>query len=151
MRWRPCASDDCPTQLDPPSPHEDVFLQGLHDVRHVISGEWTWDILVALHDGPLRFTRLRDTIRELNNATKWPGIKHLHLRDGPLIRTLRRLEQAELVRHTRESDFPRPATYELTPPARELLISATSLVLWAEAHADLLDRARQRREEKNSD
>ncbi|MET8983188.1 hypothetical protein ABZX85_47220 [Streptomyces sp. NPDC004539] len=149
-RWQPCRPDGCPTRLDLPSPRQETFLHGLHDVRHVMSGEWTWDTLVALYDGPLRFTHLRDTIRDLNTEAKWPGRKHLHLRDGPLNRTLRRLEQAELVRHTRESGFPRPATYELLPTARELLASATPLALWAEAHPELLDRVRKRREEESS-
>lgn len=150
-RWQPHGSDDSQARSDLPPPGEEKFLRGLHDVRHVMSGEWTWDTLVALYNGPLRYTHLLDTIRDLNSETKWPGRKHLHLRDGPLNRTLRRLEQAELVQHTRESEFPRHATYELSSAARELLISATPLVLWAESHPNLLGRVRKRREEEKSD
>ncbi|WP_107398071.1 winged helix-turn-helix transcriptional regulator [Streptomyces acidiscabies] len=131
-----------------PSPGEERFLRGLHDVRHVMNGEWTWDILVTLCAKPLQYTRLLDTIRAQNNETRWPGRKHLHLQDSQLNRTLRRLEQAELVRRTRESVFPYRTTYELSIAARELLGASASLVLWTEVHSDLLERTRQRRKEE---
>ncbi|WP_416968284.1 winged helix-turn-helix transcriptional regulator [Streptomyces sp. 4F14] len=117
----------------------------------MISGEWTWDTLVALYDGPLHYTRLLDTIRNQNTAPRWPGRKHHHLQDSPLNRTLRRLEEAELVQHTRESGFPGRATYELMPAARELLVAATPLALWAEEHSELVDRVRHRRKAATPD
>lgn len=126
-------------------------MQGLHDIRHLLSGEWTWDVLVALFDKPLQYTKLLETIRDLDNDTGWPSRKHRHLQDSQLNRTLRRLEQGELVKRTREATFPYHATYEISLAARELLSAASSLVLWAEDHGSLLDRVRQRRKEGISD
>ncbi|MFF7982867.1 winged helix-turn-helix transcriptional regulator [Streptomyces sp. NPDC007901] len=150
-RWRRRKPDANKLRPDSPSSDKHRFLQGLHDIRHLLSGEWTWDVLVALLDEPLQYTKLLDTIRSLDNDTGWPSRKHRHLQDSQLNRTLRRLEQGELVKRTREATFPYHATYEISLAAVELLTAASSLVLWAEDHADLLDRVRQRRKEDVSD
>jgi DNA-binding HxlR family transcriptional regulator len=110
-----------------------------------VNGEWAWDVLVALHRGPLHYTILLNNIRAQGTETGWYRRKRRVLQDSPLNRTLRRLEQGELVTHVRASDFPYHATYRLSSAARELLTGAAPLVLWAETHADLLNRARQRR------
>lgn len=127
------------------TPDDRRFARGVHDVRYLMSGEWTWDVLIALHGGPLHYTSLLNVIRAQDNVAGWPGRKHRRLQDSPLNRTLRRLEQGELVKHDRESDFPYRATYELSSAAEELLSVAAPLAMWAETHSDLLDRARQRR------
>ncbi|MEU6379272.1 winged helix-turn-helix transcriptional regulator [Streptomyces sp. NPDC046909] len=111
----------------------------------MISGEWTWDVLVALHSGPLQYTVLLDVIRSKQSGTGWPGKKHNYLRDGTLNRTLRRLEQGELVEHNRETEFPYRSAYELTAAAEQLLAAAASWAEWAESNADLLERTRERR------
>jgi len=146
-RWRRWKSDDNQTRPDSPSPDEHRFLQGLHDIRRLLSGEWTWDVLIALHPQPLPYTKLLDTIRSRDTTTGWPGVKHRRLQDGPFNKTLRRLEQGELITRTRDDCFPYRTTYELTPAARELLVSAAPLVAWTEAHAELLGRVKQRRKE----
>ncbi|MFC4463974.1 winged helix-turn-helix transcriptional regulator [Streptomyces xiangluensis] len=135
---------------NPLTPDDERFARGIHDVRQLMNGEWTWDVLIALHDGPLHYTSLLNVIREQDNDTGWPGRQHRRLQDSPLNRTLRRLEQGELVMHNREPDFPYHATYELAPAAKELLTVAAPLAMWAETHTDLLERARQRRAEESS-
>ncbi|MFJ3779777.1 winged helix-turn-helix transcriptional regulator [Streptomyces sp. NPDC090075] len=150
-RWRRRKPHDGKFRPDSPPLNKDRLLQGLHDVRHLLSGEWTWDVLVALIDKPLQYTRLLDTIRSFENDTGWPSRKHHHLQDSQLNRTLRRLEQGELVNRTREAKFPYHATYEISSAARALLTAASPLVLWADDYGDLLDRVRQRRREDVSD
>ncbi|MFF4506668.1 winged helix-turn-helix transcriptional regulator [Streptomyces sp. NPDC001401] len=132
-------------------PGSDCYLQRAHDLRHLLSGEWVWDVLVALVDGPLQYTVLLDAIRSRQSGTCWPGRKHHYLRDGTLNRTLRRLEQGELVTHDREADFPYHSAYALTPAAKELLAMMVPLVEWAESNADLLERVRQRRHAEEAD
>ncbi|MET7490490.1 winged helix-turn-helix transcriptional regulator [Streptomyces sp. NPDC005538] len=100
---------------------------------------------MTLYAGPLHYTSLLNAIRGKDIDLGWPGRKHRRLQDSPLNRTLRRLEKGELVRHNRESDFPYRAMYELLPAAKELLAVAAPLAMWAQTHADLLDRARRRR------
>ncbi|WP_443049908.1 winged helix-turn-helix transcriptional regulator [Streptomyces sp. NBC_00287] len=104
---------------------------------------------MALHNGPLQYTNLLNTIRAQDTDTGWPVRKHRRLQDSPLNRTLRRLEQGELIRHSREPAFPYRATYELSPAARELVAAVGPMVLWAEQHVDLLDRTKQRRREED--
>ncbi|MFF1676103.1 winged helix-turn-helix transcriptional regulator [Streptomyces sp. NPDC058256] len=127
------------------TPNDDQYVRRIHDVRHLASGEWSWDVLVTLHKGPLQYVNLLNAIRAKSSDTGWPGRKHRWLQDSPLNRTLRRLEQGELVRRSRETQFPYHATYELSQAAEELLLAAAPFVAWAETHTDLLDRARQRR------
>jgi len=122
-----------------------AYLQRVHDLRHLLSGEWVWDVLTALVDGPQKYTDLLNSVRARQEDTGWPGKKHMYLRDGPLNKTLRRLEQGELVKRNQGDSFPYHTAYELTPAAQKLLVSVVPMVEWAESHADLLNRARQRR------
>jgi len=126
-------------------PSSREYLQSVHDLRHLLSGEWVWDVLVALIDGPLQYTVLLEAIRSKEGDTGWPGIRHRYLRDSTLNRTLRRLEQRELVKRNREAEFPYHSAYELTPAATELLAVMVPVAEWAESNADLLERVRQRR------
>ncbi|WP_157871411.1 winged helix-turn-helix transcriptional regulator [Streptomyces aurantiacus] len=93
----------------------------------------------------MQYTSLLEAIRAQDSDTGWPGRKHRRLQDSPLNRTLRRLEQGELIRRHRELEFPYHATYELSVAATELLAVMAPLATWAETHTDLVDRARQRR------
>ena len=127
------------------TPADDAYAQRVHDVRHLLSGEWVWDILVALHRRPLQYTKLLHAIRAKPGHNGWPGRKHLYLQDSTLNRTLRRMEQGELVRHSREPQFPYHATYELSSAAEELLTAMVPVIEWAESHSDLVERVRKRR------
>ncbi len=121
------------------------FLQRIHDLRRLLNGEWVWDVFVALSSGPLHYTTLLDTIRRQTPRNRWPGKTHRYLRDSTLNRTLRRLEQSELVKRSRGSEFPYHATYRLTSAAGELLVVVGPIIEWAEVHSDLLGRTQQRR------
>lgn len=114
------------------------------------NGEWVWDVLVALHRGPAQYTGLLTAIQERSTDDGWPGRQHRHLRDSTLNRTLRRLEQRELVEGNREPEFPYHATYQLTDAARELMVAAAPMVEWAEQHGDLLRRVKERRRAEDS-
>lgn len=126
-------------------PDDGRFLRAVTDVRHLLSGEWVWDVLVTLRPSSAQYTELLTTIQENTVSDGWPGVKHRHLRDSTLNRTLRRLERGELVERIREREFPYRTTYQLTEPARELLEAAASVASWAERHQSLVQRARERR------
>ncbi|MBK3564470.1 winged helix-turn-helix transcriptional regulator [Streptomyces sp. MBT62] len=55
------------------------------------------------------------------------------------------MEQGELVRNTRENEFPYRSEYELAPAAKELLAVVVPVAEWAESNATLLKRVQQRR------
>lgn len=129
----------------PLSPRDERYLQRIHDVRHLLNGEWYWDVLVALHDQPRRYTELLNVIRARTPPNRWPGKAHRRLQDGAFSRTLRRLMESELVERDCEPCFPFAVTYRLTPTARELLAVMGPAVEWAEANKDLLIRVQKRR------
>lgn len=133
------------SQASPLGNDRSRYLLCVHDLRRLLNGEWAWDVLVSLHSGPMQYTGLLAAIRERSLINAWPGRRHAYLQDNTLNRTLRRLEEAELVDRSREGMFPYRTTYRLTEPARQLLVAAIPLIDWAEAHSGLLDRARQRR------
>jgi DNA-binding HxlR family transcriptional regulator len=135
---------------EPDPPDEKEYLQRIIDARHLLSGEWVWDVLVALHRNAAQYTELLVSIQETSVDDGWPGRNHHHLRDATLTRTLRRLEQGELVERVRETEFPYRTTYQLSPPARELISAAVPVVLWVERHQDVVLRARQRRHAEDS-
>jgi DNA-binding HxlR family transcriptional regulator len=131
--------------LESVRPYEGKYLQHIIDVRHLLAGEWVWDVLVTLNRSPAQYTELLATIQGCSGGDGWPGRQHRRLRDGTLNRTLRRLEQAELVESFKEKIFPYRTTYQLTEPAGELLESAMPLVLWAGRHGALVSRVKERR------
>jgi DNA-binding HxlR family transcriptional regulator len=131
-------------------PDDEKFLQSITDVRHLLSGEWVWDVLVALRSSSAQYTELLSVIQEGAAVDRWPGVKHRRLRDGTLNRTLRRLERGELVERNREPEFPYRTTYQLTEPARELMDATVPVVCWADKHQALVERARARRKAEDS-
>lgn len=127
------------------SPCDERYLQRIHDFRQLLNGEWHWDVLVALHEHPLRYMDLLNTIHAQMPMNNWPGRAHRHLQDGTLSRTLHRLMEAELVERDSVEHFPFPVTYRLTSAARELLVVMASAAEWVEANRDLLLRVQNRR------
>lgn len=121
-----------------------LFALNLRHALHMLNGEWIPDVLVALAEGPKQYTGLLGTIRERTHQDGWSESRHLYLQESVLNRTLRRLEQEELVERHRESTFPYRARYQLTPPADKLLTALMPLTEWPKQHADLVERARQR-------
>ncbi|MDI5969879.1 winged helix-turn-helix transcriptional regulator [Streptomyces sp. SL13] len=121
------------------------YSQSIHDLRRLLSGEWTWDVLVSLRSGPLQYTGLLAAIRARSLENGWPGRNHAYLQDSTLNRTLRRLEESELVDRSREEVFPYRTWYSLTPPALRLLEAVVPFIEWADGHPELLERVRRRR------
>ncbi|MFD5696507.1 winged helix-turn-helix transcriptional regulator [Streptomyces lasiicapitis] len=128
-----------------PTPNDERFLQLIHDFLHLLNGEWYWDVLIALSDGPLQYTRILNKVRASIPASNWPGRAHRNLQESTLSRTLLRLVQSELIERERATRFPFATTYRLTPPARELLFAMKPVAEWTETHCGLLVRAQQRR------
>lgn len=128
-----------------PTAGDEQYLQRIHDFLHLLNGEWDWDVFVALQDGPLLYTELLHAVRAQTPASNWPGRTHQYLQEGTLSRTLLRLTQGELIQRERATCFPFTATYQLAPPARELLTVMAPAAAWTEIHSGLLVRAQQRR------
>lgn len=125
---------------------DEKFLQRLWDVRNILKGEWVPDIIIALRPGPLRRGELLEKIRSTPIPYGRSGSETHNLHDRVMGETLKRLEVAELVVHTRdEQAFPPVSLYSLSPEAEELFAALEPLVEWAEKHDDLVERVRQRR------
>jgi DNA-binding HxlR family transcriptional regulator len=133
------------------APDPRAYLQSIIDVRQLAGGEWSWDVMVALQTQPAQYSDLLAAIQKTPLSDIWPGRKHLHLRDATLTRTLRRLEQAELVARVRDTEFPYHTTYRLTAPAHELLDAMLPMTAWAQRHQSLIERTRKRRHGEQSD
>lgn len=125
---------------------DEKFLQRLWDVRYILRGEWVPDIFVALWLGPLRRGELLERIRSTSVPYGWSDGDTHNLHDRVMGETLKRLEAAEMVVHTRdEQAFPPVSLYSLSAEAEELFVALEPLVRWAEKHADLVERVRLRR------
>ena len=87
----------------------------------LVAGKWVTRLMKALEPGPLRYSRLLRAV---------PGIS-----SGALAGTLRRMEEAGLVvRQVSVDEVPPAVSYELTGPARELLVALTPLARWGRLH-----------------
>lgn len=126
-------------------PQEDEFTQRVRDSLHLLYGEWIPDVLITLSTGPEQYTDLLNSIRASPSDADWSGRRHRYLQESVLSRTLRRLEQDELVVRHREDVFPYRVSYQVTPAAEELLVALVPLAKWTERHAGLVKQARQQR------
>ncbi|MFE0104469.1 winged helix-turn-helix transcriptional regulator [Streptomyces sp. NPDC059009] len=131
------------TEDDTLAPEDARFTERFRDLRQMINGEWIPDILVALSEGPAQYSVVLSRVRERTKNDGWTS-RRRHLQESILTRTLRRMEQRELITHEREDSFPYHAHYRLTPAAVELLTAVAPFVSWAERHTDLVERARAR-------
>ncbi|WP_325707470.1 transcriptional regulator [Amycolatopsis sp.] len=127
------------------------YLQRLHDLRHLLNGEWIPDILVALRSGPLHYKELLATIDEASGFDPWSGGRR-SLQSRVLSGTLLRLTASGLVRRFEEpAVFPRSVLYEITPAAVQVLDRALPMTEWADEHADLIEHARRARAKERED
>lgn len=115
-------------------------------------GKWVPDIIIVLSEGPMRSNDLFHEVRERNIEHRWST------GDSPVskqsfTRTLHAMERDELVLRCEDnSQNPRAVYYELSPLVQEFLEDHTrAAVEWAEAHRELFDRVRQRRQEPDQD
>jgi len=100
-----------------------------------IGDKWTVLVVLALSEGPLRFSVLR---RQMEGVT--PKV---------LTQTLRALERDGILTRTVHAEVPPRVEYELTDLGRELRRPIDAVRVWAEGHAheiaahrDAFDEAR---------
>jgi DNA-binding HxlR family transcriptional regulator len=125
---------------------DERFLQRLWDLQNIFKGDWVPDILYALSSGPLRRGELLEKIRSTPTPYSWSDSDTHNLHDRVMGETLKRLEVAEMVVHTRdEQAFPPVSLYALSPAAEEFFSAIEPVVRWAEKHGELSERVRQRR------
>ncbi len=94
-----------------------------------IANKWTAMIVIALRNGSLRFSALRDAVG---------GISGKVLAD-----TLRDLERDGIVTRRAYDQMPPRVDYELTELGHTLSEPLNALGQWAQAHFDEVDVARQ--------
>jgi DNA-binding HxlR family transcriptional regulator len=101
-----------------------------------IADKWTLLVIDAL-DGEkeLRFSRLQERVG---------GVSH-----KMLTKTLRQLERDGLVTRRVHASVPPRVDYKLTRRGRELGQATCAIWLWVEAHADAMQRSRQKYDRAN--
>jgi DNA-binding HxlR family transcriptional regulator len=95
-----------------------------------IGDKWTALVVLALLDGPLRFSQLRDRIGGVA-----PKV---------LTETLRRLERDGILTRTAYPEIPPHVEYRLTPLGRSLAQPMRAVTEWAEHNIARIMRARDR-------
>ena len=118
-------------------PTGEAALQGLLDIRHLMSGDWVPDVLLALAGGALRF-------RELAEAVRGQAARGRRSTDAELSRTLERLHRTGLLHRHEDGGgaWCRVTRYELTSVADALLAAVRPAVQWCQQHADLVGQLR---------
>jgi len=107
-----------------------VFVQNCpsREIMQRLGDKWTPLVLLALADGPLRFSGLRQLIGSVT-----PKV---------LTSTLRTLERDGLVQRTVYAQVPVRVDYELTDIGHSLLGPMEILRKWSESHASKVLHAR---------
>ncbi|MFF3256083.1 winged helix-turn-helix transcriptional regulator [Actinacidiphila glaucinigra] len=95
-----------------------------------IGDKWAGLLLIALHDGPRRYSDLGRRIPAISQKM--------------LTQTLRSLERDGLVTRTVTPAVPVRVDYELTPLGSGLALVMLAVKDWAEEHIDEVFRARER-------
>ena len=99
-------------------------------VMQRIGERWSMFVILALADGPLRFTRLKARVGVVT-----PKV---------LTETLRALEADGLVSRQAYDESPPRVEYELTPLGASLLEPMAAMRAWAEAHVPEVLASRER-------
>jgi DNA-binding HxlR family transcriptional regulator len=89
----------------------------VRDVLDNLSGKWSFLMLLALHDGPMRFSELRRIIPDISQRM--------------LTQTLRDLEQDGFLKRTVFPTKPPSVEYRLTDLGHSVMVPMGSLVQWA--------------------
>ena len=98
------------------------------EVLDHIAGKWRIGIIIALANGPLRFTELERAIEGISRRMLTLNLRKLE-RDGLLVRTVYAV-------------VPPKVNYRLTPIASELVESFAELTTWAERNRRAIAGAR---------
>jgi DNA-binding HxlR family transcriptional regulator len=115
------------TEREPKLVHDQVTCK-MRQILDRIGDKWTLAVIHQLGDGTRRFTELRRSIDGISQRM--------------LTATLRALERDGLVSRTVHPVVPPRVDYELTPMGETLLGTVCSLLDWARANSDDIDRAR---------
>ncbi len=105
---------------------------GLCPVRSIlgtVTGKWSSLILLALEDGPLRFSAIKRVIGDITQRVLTENLRALE-RDGYLTRKV-------------VSGSPVEVHYALTPTGIDLVARFIPLVTWATAHYETVQAARR--------
>lgn len=108
--------------------HVAVEACPINEVLEHVAGKWSIGILVAAAHGPVRYTELERAIDGISRRMLTLNLRKLE-RDGLLVRTV-------------YPTVPPKVEYTLTPIARELHATLTSLIDWAEQHREAIAHAR---------
>ena len=94
-----------------------------------VGGKWSIGILVAVSDGPVRFTELERAVEGISRRMLTLTLRNLE-RDGLLVRKV-------------YPTVPPKVEYTATPMARELYDSLVTLTTWAHRHRDEIAESRE--------
>lgn len=124
---------------------EPSFLTRWYCARALIAAEWIPAILVALLNGTMTYSQLREAVEARQVAEGW-NPRHERIHQSTLTRSLKQLAgDGLIVRDELPGAFPRSVRYTLTPAARELVEAMEPLTMWAGRHHTLVEQARRRR------
>ena len=101
----------------------------VREVLERVADKWTLLVIVALEDGRLRFSRIREKVGGVSQKM--------------LTKTLRQLERDGLVTRTVHPVVPPHVDYELTPLGESLGEAVCSVWLWVEQHMHDVQRSRR--------
>lgn len=99
-----------------------------------VAGKWNISILVAVSEGPIRFTELERAVHGISRRMLTLNLRNLE-RDGLVVRTV-------------HPTVPPKVEYQATAMARELYGSLLALTAWAERHRESVTLARARYDEE---
>jgi DNA-binding HxlR family transcriptional regulator len=109
-------------------------VEAVRDALYVMGGKWKIPVLLALSEGPKRFTELQRTIEQITSRV--------------LSKELKELELNEFVRRTVYDSSPVIVEYELTPYSRTLDSLIIALRDWGLQHREhILNGCKQKRQQ----
>ena len=105
-----------------------------HAVLDLLSNKWLFLTVVALRDGPQRFSQLERRLSQVSAKM--------------LTQTLRLMERDGLVRRRVVEVMPPHVDYDLTPLGQEMSDLMGVICAWGEAHVPSVTRARAEWDER---
>ncbi|WP_194896322.1 winged helix-turn-helix transcriptional regulator [Catenulispora pinisilvae] len=130
QEYPPLAPPPAPVFPGPPAACQEHGGKGrfVRTVLERIGDKWSLMIIGGLHEGPLRFTALQQSIGGISQRMLTLNLRHLE-RDGLISRTV-------------YAEVPPRVEYELTELGHSLLVPVLGLVNWAADHAELIETQR---------
>jgi DNA-binding HxlR family transcriptional regulator len=119
------------------SPHLPADCRAISQILSRVGDKWSVLVVMALSQGPQRFSELRDRIGGISQKM--------------LTATLRGLERDGLVRRTIFPTIPPRVDYELTDLGRDLTEPVIALGKWARQNQSRIEAARAAFDARNSD